>query len=210
MRRGSSGLVMIELLTVIAIIAILAAILFPTFARCREKARQASCLNNLTQIALALHLYAQDHGGKFPPTDNDFTPIYPVYLREPQSFTCPSVSDGYPLGPTAPGAAAGGNTSSYVYRGGLKADGGAKTAVAADWKADVHNGGANVLFADGMVRWVRAPEWQSYAFTVPPAATPPGPPGGMMPGMGAPGPPGAAPPMPVPVPPGTAGGRGAP
>lgn len=55
-----SGFTLIELLVVIAIIAILAAILFPVFARAREKARQASCQSNLKQIALAEMMYVQD------------------------------------------------------------------------------------------------------------------------------------------------------
>jgi len=59
MRR--SGFTLIELLVVIAIIAILAAILFPVFARAREKARQASCNSNLKQLALAGNMYAQDY-----------------------------------------------------------------------------------------------------------------------------------------------------
>jgi len=60
------GFTLIELLVVIAIIAILAAILFPVFAKAREKARQTSCLNNQRQIATALMLYAQDHDEMLP------------------------------------------------------------------------------------------------------------------------------------------------
>lgn len=58
MRRG--GFTLIALLVVIAIIAILAAILFPVFARAREKARQTSCLSNVKQLTLGCLMYAQD------------------------------------------------------------------------------------------------------------------------------------------------------
>ena len=62
------GFTLIELLVVIAIIAILAAILFPVFARAREKARQASCVSNLKQIGLAMQMYASDYDERCPPT----------------------------------------------------------------------------------------------------------------------------------------------
>jgi prepilin-type processing-associated H-X9-DG protein len=51
---------------VIAIIAILAAILFPVFAQAREKARQATCLSNQKQIGTAIMMYVQDYGETYP------------------------------------------------------------------------------------------------------------------------------------------------
>ncbi len=64
--RNRKGFTLIELLVVIAIIAILAAILFPVFAKAREKARQASCMNNLKQIATAALMWAQDNNEMLP------------------------------------------------------------------------------------------------------------------------------------------------
>lgn len=60
------GFTLIELLVVIAIIAILAAILFPVFAKAREKARQTKCTSNQRQIALAIMMYAQDNDETLP------------------------------------------------------------------------------------------------------------------------------------------------
>jgi len=61
--RRIKGFTLIELLVVIAIIAILAAILFPVFAKAREKAKQAKCINNLKQCSQAFSMYAQDWDG---------------------------------------------------------------------------------------------------------------------------------------------------
>ena len=62
------GFTLIELLVVIAIIAILAAILFPVFAKAREKARQTTCISNSRQIAVDILIYAQDHDETLPTT----------------------------------------------------------------------------------------------------------------------------------------------
>ena len=61
-----SGFTLIELLVVIAIISVLAAILFPVFARAREKARQTTCSSNQRQIAAAIQMYVQDHEETLP------------------------------------------------------------------------------------------------------------------------------------------------
>ena len=95
------GFTLIELLVVIAIIAILAAILFPVFAKAREKARQSSCMSNVKQIMLAVLQYTQDYdevtplgyAGSVYPNWNDLTGgrLLP-YIKNTQIFTCPSMA----------------------------------------------------------------------------------------------------------------------
>jgi prepilin-type N-terminal cleavage/methylation domain-containing protein/prepilin-type processing-associated H-X9-DG protein len=69
--RSKFGFTLIELLVVIAIIAILAAILFPVFAKVREKARQIACLSNFKQIGLGIMQYVQDNDEYYPPSEVD-------------------------------------------------------------------------------------------------------------------------------------------
>ena len=67
-RHTSKGFTLIEILIVVAIIGILAAILFPVFARARESARKTSCLSNLKQISMAWLIYSQDYDEKACPS----------------------------------------------------------------------------------------------------------------------------------------------
>lgn len=71
-RHPRAAFTLIELLTVIAIIGILAAILIPTVGKVREKARQSASISNLKQIAQALVLYASDNKGLAPVRDHGF------------------------------------------------------------------------------------------------------------------------------------------
>ena len=92
------GFTLIELLVVIAIIAILAAILFPVFARAREKARQSSCLSNVKQIGLGMLMYVQDYDERFPTLYHGESPRTDVvmkidpYIMNLNIWDCPSAA----------------------------------------------------------------------------------------------------------------------
>lgn len=110
-RPHTAAFTLVELLTVIAIIGILAALAITGFGKVRSSARQSGCLSNLRQIGVAWQLYLGDHKGLFPtfstyemyywgggeatwkpglkPEDR---PLYP-YLSDAKTFQCPSDVD---------------------------------------------------------------------------------------------------------------------
>lgn len=100
-----SGFTLIELLVVIAIIAILAAILFPVFAKAREKARQTTCLSNEKQMGLGILQYTQDYDETYPMTNVPRNvlcwaqQIY-SYTKSADVYKCPDNPDAGRFNPT--------------------------------------------------------------------------------------------------------------
>ncbi|MDR1281598.1 MAG: prepilin-type N-terminal cleavage/methylation domain-containing protein [Opitutaceae bacterium] len=70
-RTNATAFTLIELLTVIAIIGILAAIIIPTVGKVRETAKSAQCTSNLRQVVHAAFLWGQDHNDQIPPRNRD-------------------------------------------------------------------------------------------------------------------------------------------
>lgn len=104
-----SGFTLLELLVVITIISILAAMLLPGLSRAREAARRASCSSNLRQMGLLFTMYASESSGEYPTLQNyigeqcdvkntrvlmfDGKSLYPEYLTDSRLLVCPSGLD---------------------------------------------------------------------------------------------------------------------
>lgn len=142
---------LLEALVGVAILAVLAAVMLPTFARSREKARQVSCQSNLKQIALAMQMYAQDYQGRLPDALRWKEQLLP-YTRNEALYGCPG-GEGAGPGPYAMNARYSGATLADIPH--------PETAILA-YDADEagrpvarHNGGTDCAFADGHVKWVQ-------------------------------------------------------
>ncbi|HRI45388.1 MAG TPA: type II secretion system protein [Fimbriimonadaceae bacterium] len=103
MERKSKAFTLVELLVVLAIITILASILFPALAQARRAAHKTVCLSNQRQLTFAVLMYTEDEHGTFPGyvqdtwyRQGDTTPIWTgmvsPYLKSEGVHVCPSAS----------------------------------------------------------------------------------------------------------------------
>jgi prepilin-type N-terminal cleavage/methylation domain-containing protein/prepilin-type processing-associated H-X9-DG protein len=183
-----AGFTLIELLVVIAIIAILAAILFPVFAKAREKARQTTCLSNTKQIGMALMQYEQDWdeanpGVWFGPASagawsrpSDATLYYKwmdaifPYVKSEQVFNCPS--DGVNKKYVFRNRDGSNGYGSYAMSQAYFCAGDNYTGPASDYNQGpfimripmIQAPSTTVWIVDGGVPGIKDPSWKSYEF----------------------------------------------
>lgn len=94
-RASKNGFTLIELMIVIAIIAILAAVLVPNFIRARAMGQLTSCKSNLRTIATAVEMYAVDNRARYPATTAILTPNYLKTLPSCPTAVADTYSNGF-------------------------------------------------------------------------------------------------------------------
>jgi len=136
-------------------VAVLAAILFPVFARSREKARQASCLSNVKQLALGAMMYTTDYDEILPPHDNWPDHLDP-YMKNPLIYRCPAEPElriGYEYAPSLGRRTL--DSVQYPARTLLMWDARGEGAPLSNAQpAYRHNRGLNANYVDGHAKWV--------------------------------------------------------
>jgi prepilin-type N-terminal cleavage/methylation domain-containing protein/prepilin-type processing-associated H-X9-DG protein len=183
--RRSTGFTLIELLVVIGIIGILAGMLLPVLATAREKAKKASCISNLKGIGVIMQMYADDHQGQWPVSNNPSGNLiwdgighrhlgYAIAnsAHNGRILYCPSATrytiDDPVYGFQNFGTASGATKGSYVSRGlpqgmSLSQDGTVKAmvgdlfSISPVMQPPNHSNGLNVIYTDGSAKFLKVP-----------------------------------------------------
>lgn len=178
MKRVRIAFTLLELLVVIAVIAILAAMLFPVLSGVQEKAYRTTCMNNMKECHRAIFLFAMDHSEAFPTTLVSLATS--KYMDDPEIFCCrsdkwrkaaPAITnltaetanqycsynlfvkdaDEMPLSPASPSMTL------------LLCDknGGTGNVTVAGFGGNHKSAGGHVLKMSGAVRWINKEEWSN-------------------------------------------------
>jgi len=151
-----------------------AAIMFPVFAKAREKARQTACLSNIKQLSLACLMYTSDYDERFPTAVDPkgfHDQIFP-YVRNEGLFTCPSAPNepGYAFNPNLAGKSLEDirNPGQVPMLWDAGAQPGGVTPVPGT-TGGRHNGGDNVAYVDGHAKWLSSQAVSGLSTEVPSA-----------------------------------------
>ncbi len=152
-RVHARGFTLVELLVVMTIIGIMAGMVMPQIGKIMEKMRRTECSNNLRQVGLALHAYAQDNDGRYPFTgsvadsaNKHFALMFPRWINKEAVFVCRSAATrGYRVDGVFDASATSGTRgetlkageNSYAYAFGLGALNTEDLPLACDQLADI-------------------------------------------------------------------------
>jgi len=136
-------------------IPVLGAILFPVFARAREKARQSTCASNLHRLSNAAMMYAQDYDEKLP-LAGSWSDVFASYEKDKQVYTCPASKSmgGYSLYGKLEGASMAKIADPSGTPMLFDTNAGWNSSATIEQAVERHNGGYNCGFADGHVKLI--------------------------------------------------------